>query len=188
MCCFCIFATNSDDMKLTLSFIFLVFSFFSYAQIPAMHCGYDFTSYLVLDVHENGKKGTVKNLKITVLDSLGNEVINVNSVYSYRESNKPLQFSLNYQIDEKGNKITTENPQARWFFPYAKENYLLSIATTFPADNFSIKVEDLNKKYKTQIVQLYAFNMYVLCSGQSEKSVQFGRKSNRPIDIVMEKK
>ena len=167
---------------------FLLLTFTANAQIPAMHCGYDFTSYLVLDIHENGKKETIKNLKITVVDSLGNDVININNLYSYKESNKPLQFSLNYQIDEKGNKAMTPDPKARWFFPYAKENYLLSITNTFPADNFSIKVEDLNKKYKTQIVQLYAFNMYVLCSSQSEKSVQFGRKANRPIDIVMEKK
>lgn len=158
------------------------------AQIPAMHCGYDFTSYLVLDVHEDGKKENIKNLKITVVDSLGKEVVNLNNVYSFRDSNKPLQFSMNYQIDENGNKITTENPKARWFFPYAKDNYLLSIAATFPADNFSVKVEDPSKKYKTQTVQLFAFNMYVLCASQSEKTVQFGRKANRPIDIVLEKK
>lgn len=158
------------------------------AQIPAMHCGYDFTSYLVLDVHEDGKKENIKNLKITVVDSLGKEVVNLNNVYSFRDSNKPLLFSMNYQIDENGNKITTDNPKARWFFPYTKDNYLLSIAATFPADNFSVKVEDPSKKYKTQTIQLFAFNMYVLCASQSEKTVQFGRKANRPIDIVMEKK
>lgn len=173
-------------MRYLLFFIFLTFS--CNAQIPAMHCGYDFTSYLVLDVHENGKKETIKDLKITVVDSLGKDVINIGNIYSYRDSNKPLQFSLNYQIDEKGNKILDENPKARWFFPYAKENYLLSVANTFPADNFSIKVEDMSKKYKTQIIPLYAFNMYVLCSSQSDKSVQFGRKANRPIDVVLEKR
>ena len=158
------------------------------SQITTMHCGYDFTSYLVLDVHEDGKKENIKNLKITIVDSLGNDLINVNNLYSWNNSNKPMQFSLNYQIDEKGNKLAEENPKARWFFPYAKDNYLLSIANTFPADNFRLKVEDLNKKYKTQIVQLYAFNMYVLCASQSEKAVQFGKKQNRPIDIVLERR
>lgn len=169
-------------------FFLLFISLTVKAQIPAMHCGYDFTSYLVLDVHEDGKKENIKNLKITVVDSLGRDVININNAYSFRDSNKLLQFSMNYQIDDNGNKITAENPKARWFFPYAKDNYLLSVSATFPADNFSVKVEDPNKKYKTQIVQLFAFNMYVLCSTQSEKSVQFGRKANRPIDIVLEKK
>jgi hypothetical protein len=173
-------------MRYLMFFLFLSFSV--KAQIPAMHCGYDFTSYLVLDVHENGKKENIKNLRITVVDSLGQEVVNINNLYSYRDSNKPMVFSLNYQIDESGNKITIDNPKARWYFPYAKDNYLLSIANTFPADKFSVKVEDLNKRFKTQIVQLFAFNMYVLCSSQSEKTVQFGRKANRPIDIVMERR
>lgn len=171
---------------------FLIFFFLltvtAHAQIPAMHCGYDFTSYLVLDVHENGRKENIRNLKITVVDSLGNDVINVNNVYSFKDSNKPLQFTFNYQIDEKGDKVTEVNPKFRWFFPYAKDNYLLSIANTFPADRFSLKVEDPAKKYKTQIVQLFVFNMYVLCSSQSEKAVQFGRKANRPVDIVLEKR
>ena len=86
------------------------------------------------------KKENIKNLKITIVDSLGNDLINVNNLYSWNNSNKPMQFSLNYQIDEKGNKLAEENPKARWFFPYAKDNYLLSIANTFPADNFRLKV------------------------------------------------
>lgn len=173
-------------MRFLIVLFFLTVS--AKAQIPAMHCGYDFTSYLVLDVHEDGKKENIKNLKITVVDSSGREVVNINNAYSFKDSNKPLQFSMNYQIDANGNKITAATPKARWFFPYAKDNYLLSVAATFPAHNFSVKIEDPNKKYKTQTVQLFAFNMYVLCSSQSEKSVQFGRKANRPIDIVLERK
>ena len=169
-----------------LLFLFLL-TISAKAQINTMHCGYDFTSYLVLDVHEDGKKENIKDLKITVVDSAGNDVININNVYSWNNSNKPMQFFLNYQIDEKGNKLTVENPKARWFFPYAKDNYLLSIANTFPADDFRLKVEDPKKRYKTQWVQLYTFNMYVLCATQSEKAVQFGKKQNRPIDIVLEK-
>lgn len=182
------FAANSERMKLVISSFLLLASLVLQAQIPAMHCGYDFTSYLVLDVHENGKKEAIKDLKITVVDSLGNDVVNLNNLYSFKDGNKPLQFSLNYQIDQKGDRLTSEDQKARWFFPYAKENYLLSIANTFPADNFSVKVVDPSKRFKTQIVQLYAFNMYVLCSSQTEKAVQFGRKTNRPIDIVLERK
>ena len=183
--CFCIFEVKFNTMRYLL-FLFLI-SVSVKAQVPPMHCGYDFTSYLVLDVHENGKKENIQNLKISVVDSLGKEVINLNNAYSYTESNKPLRFSMNYQIDENGNKITAENPKARWFFPYAKDNYLLSIAATFPADNFSVKIEDPAKKYKTQTMQLFAFNMFVLCSSQAEKAVQFGRKTNRPIDVVLER-
>ena len=183
------FCNQINVMKLFLSVVFgIFFSFCAKAQVEVnqMHCGFDFTSYLVLHVHESSKMENIKNLKITIVDAQNNEVLNVNNAYSWTNSNKPLQFSLNYQIDSKGNKISEPVENARWFFPYAKDHYLLSIANTFPADDFSVKVEDPSKKYKTQIVKLYAFNMYVLCAAQSEKAVQFGKKPNRPIDIVLE--
>jgi len=175
----------------------LFFSFFTAkAQIAAQHCGYDFTSYLVLDVHENGKKETIKDLKITIVDSAGNDVINLNNTYSWTNANKALVFSLNYKIDDSGKKITAEtdkNAKSRWFFPFAKENYLLSVANTFPAENFSIKVEDTDGKangglFKTQIVPLNSYNMYVLCSAQNERqAMQFGPRTNRPVEIILDK-
>ncbi|QYJ67805.1 hypothetical protein [Flavobacterium litorale] len=175
----------------TLFFILFVFS----ANAQVMHCGYDFTSYVVLDVHEAGKTENIKNLKITIVDSKGIDVINVNNVYSFKNGNSPLQFTSNYKIGDD-NKRLAEGEKAikeRWFFPFAKDNYLLSVANTFPADRFSIKVEDIDGDenggaFKTVIVPLYNYNMYVLCSNDSQQAaVKFGRKMNRPIDIVLEK-
>ncbi|MFP9113645.1 hypothetical protein ACLI1A_06865 [Flavobacterium sp. RHBU_3] len=165
------------------------------AQQVTMHCGYDFTSYLVLDVHEDGKKENIKNLKITVVDSLGREVINVGNVYSWSRANEPMRFKQNYPIGDdnkalpEGTKLTGNE---RWFFPYAKDNYILSIANTFPADRFSFKIEDVDGKenggqFKTIILPLYAYNMYVLCSNESQQAaIKFGRKMNKPIDVVLE--
>ncbi len=159
-----------------------------------MHCGYDFTSYIVLDVHEAGKKENIKNLRITVVDSLGRDLINVNNLYSFKNANQPLQFSSNYKIGDD-NKRLQEGATAtkeRWFFPFAKDNYLLSVANTFPADIFSIKVEDVDGKanggkFKTAIIPLYSYNMYILCSNESQQAaVKFGRKMNKPIDVVLE--
>lgn len=160
-----------------------------------MHCGYDFTSYVVLDVHEAGKKENIKNLRITVVDSTGNDVINVNNVYSWKNGNQPLLFSLNYKIGDD-NKRLPEGATAtkeRWFFPFAKDNYLLSVANTFPADSFSVKIEDTDGeqnggKFKTVIIPLCSYNMYILCSNESEQAaVKFGRKMNKPVDVVLEK-
>ena len=173
-------------------------SFCAKAQIPggsAMHCGYDFTSYIVLDVHENGKTEEIKNLRITVVDSLGKEIINVNNLYSWNNANKPLLFTSNYLIDnnnkrlEPGVTVTKE----RWFFPFAKDNYLLSVSNTFNADKYSIKIEDIDGKenggkFKTIILPLYSYNMYILCSNESQAAgVKFGRKMNKPVDVVLEK-
>ncbi|MBC8882934.1 hypothetical protein H9X57_04695 [Flavobacterium piscinae] len=47
-------------MRILLIF-FLLLHFSANAQIiNAQHCGYDFTSYLVIDVHEKGKKKTLR--------------------------------------------------------------------------------------------------------------------------------
>jgi len=166
------------------------------ASAQVMHCGYDFTSYVVLDVHEQGKKENIKNLRITIVDSLGNNLVNANNIYSFKNAGKPLEFTSNYRIDDNNKKLEEGMTAAkeRWFFPFAKDNYLLSVANTFPADDFSIKVEDIDGdanggKFETVIVKLYSYNMYILCSNESDQAaVKFGRKMNKPIDIVLEKK
>lgn len=181
-----------------LLFLIALVSFSAKAQLPgtnAMHCGYDFTSYIVLDVHENGKTEKIQNLKITVVDSTGREIINVNNMYSWNNANKPLAFSSNYRIDADGKRLEPGATvvKERWFFPFAKDNYLISVANTFPADRFSIKIEDVDGaenggKFKTFIMPLNSYNMYILCSNESQQAaVKFGRKMNKPIDIVLEK-
>jgi hypothetical protein len=174
-------------------YLLLLLSVFS-AKAQVMHCGYDFTSYVVLDVHEAGKKENIKNLKITVVDSLGRDIINVNNMYSYKNANQPLAFTSNYRIDDNNKKLAegAVATKERWFFPFAKDNYLLSVSNTFQADNFSIKVEDIDGKenggkFKTLILPLHSYNMYVLCSNESQQAaIKFGRKMNKPIDVVLE--
>ena len=156
---------------------FLLLALFSNAQ---QHCGFDFTSYLVVDVHENGKQTNLDNIKVVLIDSLQNEVINTNNSLSWNNGNKPMIFTKNHLINKEGEK-------ERWFFPYAKDNYLLSVTNTFPAEKYSIKIEDLSGKFKTQIIDLQSFNLYILCSTENEKqSRKFGPRSNSPIEVVME--
>ena len=165
------------------------------AKAQVMHCGYDFTSYIVLDVHEQGKKENIKNLRITIVDSLGRDLINVANTYSFKNADKPLVFSSNYRIDDNNKPLAAgvTVTKERWFFPFAKDNYLLSVANTFPADRFSIKVEDVDGaenggKFKTVILPLYSYNMYILCSNESDAAaIKFGRKMNKPVDVVLEK-
>lgn len=178
-----------------LSFILLFVAGAVSAQQNGMHCGYDFTSYVVIDAHEDGKAYNVKNLKVTIVDSLGNDVINTNNLYSYKNANEPLKFTFNYKIGDD-NKRLAEGATAtkeRWFFPYAKDNYLISVVNNFPAESFQVKVEDVDGeenggKFKTVLIPLYSYNMYVLCSNESQQAaMKFGRKMNKPIDVVLEK-
>lgn len=179
-------------MRYILYFILLI-SFSASAQV-AQHCGYDFTSYFVVNAHESGHKDGVKGLKIKVVNAFGLEVLNVNNFYSWTDNNKPLSFVANYKIDNDGNKLKDNSvaEKERWFFPFAKDSYLLSIKSTFPADDFFIKIEDVDGAenggdFKIQTIKLYPFNMYVLCSSKARET-QFGPKMNRPIDVILERK
>lgn len=176
-----------------LFFLFLSVSAKSQV-INAQHCGYDFTSYLVINVHEKGKIETIKGLRITIADSLGREVINVNNLLSWTNRNEPLVFKLNHKIDNNNNKVSSDTSDSKWFFPFAKENYLLSVATTFKAENYFIKIQDIDGEenggqFETQLIQLYPFNMYILCSSENERQAQqFGPRTNRPVEVILDKK
>ena len=173
----------------------ILVTFSGAAQQQPMHCGYDFTSYIVLDVHEAGKKENIKNLKITIADSLGRDLININNAYSWKNTNAPLKFSFNYRIGDDNQPLPNgaAATKERWFFPFAKDNYLLSVTNKFPADKLQFKIEDIDGKenggkFKTLLMPLYAYNMYILCANESQQAaMKFGRKMNKPVDVVLEK-
>ncbi|MCB0442678.1 MAG: hypothetical protein KDC50_01360 [Flavobacterium sp.] len=181
-------------MRFFLFFVFIVVFPVKAQVISTQHCGYDFTSYLVIDVHEQGKTKNIKNLRITIVDSSGTEVINKNNRWSWVNNNKPLLFTPNYKLNSQGEKVAESNPDGRWFFPFAKDNYLLSIVNTFTTDNFSVKIEDVDGEenggyFETQVIPLYPFNMYVLCSSENERQAQqFGRRTNRPVEVILKRK
>lgn len=156
----------------------------SQAQInTGIHCGYDFTTYLVVEVNSEETKHAIQGLKISILTHDLKEVFNTANMYSYTNGNLPLVFSENYKIDDR-----------RWYFPYAEQAYLLSLANTFPAENFKLKIEDVDGKanggnFETIIMDLYNYNLYVLCSSENAKATQFGRKiKNEPIQVFLKNK
>lgn len=180
------------QMRFSISLLFFT-SFFANAQV-AQHCGYDFTSYFVVNAQDSSSKENINGLKISVVNIFGLEVLNVNNIYSWTEGNRPLNFLSNYKVDDSGNRISENSKisKERWFFPFAKDSYLLSIKSTFPGDDFSIKIEDVDGPenggdFKTQIVKLNSFNMYVLCASKARET-QFGPKMNRPIVVVLDRK
>ena len=94
---------------------------------------------------------------------------------------RTLIFSKNYVISKA-------NESEKWFFPYSGDTYLLSVTNTFPAEDFYIKIQDTKGIYKEQIIQLQAFNMYILCSSENERQAKsFGPRTNRPIEVILEK-
>jgi hypothetical protein len=163
-----------------ITIFFLLFSLYSFAQVP--HCGFDFTSYLVVKAHEEGKSDNIPDLKITLVNEKGEEVINENNKYSWKFGNRPLMFTRNHLISKP-------NEPEKWFFPYAGDTYLLSVTNTFPAEEFYIKIQDAKGKFHDQIIQLQSFNMYILCSSENERQARsFGPRSNNPIEVILERK
>lgn len=153
------------------------------------HCGYDFTSYIVLHVHEEGKKDNIADLEITLVDATGQDAVNTNNRYSWNKKDEVLKFVRNYRIDASGNRVGYDVEDAKWYFPYAKDVWLLSVTNEFPADEMMVRIKDPKGRYQTQDVQLFAFNMYVLCTSQAQQqAVQFGRRVNKPIDVILKKK
>ncbi|HEX9981150.1 MAG TPA: hypothetical protein VGB50_11360 [Flavobacterium sp.] len=170
--------------------LFLIFLFSTIATAQ-QHCGYDFTSYIVLHIHEDGKKQNISGLKVTLIDSSGNEAVNTANKYSWKKKDEVLQFSENYPIDNNGSKLENKPVEVstRWFFPFAKDVYLLSVTNEFPADMMKVKIDDPQRRFETTEVQLFAFNMYILCSTQAQQqAVQFGPRQNKPVDIVLQRK
>lgn len=182
-------------MKATITLFLLVLSQTIFAQVIQMpeqiHCGYDFTSYLVVHPHEAGNDRTIDGLSITICDENGNDVVNENFKLSWKYNNKILKFVRNYKIDSK-NKRLDNLEDGKWFYYFAQNHYLVTVANTFPADNYFIKIEDVDGDangghFKPQIIPLAVYYMYVLCdSEERQKVMQFGRKMNKPIDVVME--
>lgn len=178
-----------------MRYLLIVLLLISASANAQQHCGYDFSSYVVLHIHEDGKPANIPNLKVTLVDSLGNDIINTNNQYSWNNSDKVMQFYENYRIDANGKKLEVipEGEKPRWFFPFAKDAYLLSVTNEFPADAMKVKIEetvpDNQKQFETKVIQLYAYNMYVLCTTQvQQQAQQFGPRVNKPVNVVLERK
>jgi hypothetical protein len=171
-------------------YLFLFLSIFS--AKAQQHCGYDFSSFLVLHVHEEGNKENIPNLKVTLIDFFGNELVNTGNKYSWTDRDKVLQFYENYKIDGQGKRLTNDSSEERirWFFPFAKATYIITITNDFPIEGIRAKIEDVSEKpvFQTQIINLFATNLYVLCTTQAQKAQTFGARINKPVDVILKRK
>lgn len=162
----------------------MAFPFWAQAQIAGVpHCGYDFTSYLVVNAHEENAKLNPKDLSISLVDLEGKEVINTANTISLIGTNAPLIFIQNYQV-------SLADGQLKWYFPYATDQYFLVVRNTIDIEKFQVKIEDKKGIYQPQILPLNTFNLYVLCSTEAEKqSRSFGPKtSNQMVEVVLKKR
>lgn len=168
-------------MRIYFFILFMCANLYSQSENNQFHCGYDFSTYLVVETIVNGKKEILPDLKISIIDFEGNLVLNENNKFSYKNANESLLFQKNYKILPEGS--LTE----KWFFPYADESYFLVLNNDFPFQDFKIKITDLSGKFKTIEQNISVENFYKLCALNAKTGKQFGPKSNIAIKIYLEK-
>jgi hypothetical protein len=161
-------------------FIFLLFSTFCFSQDGLPHCGYDFTTYLVANPIDSETNKIIDSLQITLVDAIGNDVINTNNEFSLINKDKALSFAKNYQV-------TLANLEERWFYNICEDQYLLQLKANFLPEekSYAIKITDPLNRYPTTIVPVFNNNLYVLCT---TKVKSFGPKmTNNMITVEMSK-
>ncbi len=175
-----------------MRYFFTLLFFVSLSVKAQQHCGYDFSSFFVLHIHEEGKKENIPNLKVTLIDFFGNDLVNTGNKYSWTDRDKVMQFYENYKINAEGKRLVEENTEEkiRWYFPFSKATYIISVVNDFPVDGIRVKIEDVSEKpvFQTQIVPLFAANLYVLCTTLAAKAQQFGARVNKPVDVVLKRR
>lgn len=154
----------------------LFFSIFSFSQEGLPHCGYDFTTYLVANPIDAKTKKTIDSLTVTLIDSEGNEVVNLNNEFSLINKDKTMTFVKNH-------KVTLENKEVKWFYNICEDQYLLQLKATFVPEEkgYSIKISDPLNRYYATIVPVFNNNLFVLCT---TKVKSFGPKMTNNMIVV----
>lgn len=157
--------------------------------IKAQHCGYDGAYILVVHPHAPSDTTLISNLKITLLDSVGNPIITTQTWDGHKYIPDTARFKLNPQTDADLRNPNYLNIMRFWF---AKNNYVCYLfCTPTPAQ---IRIEDVDKtrhNFKTQIININQNNFFPLCSSHSSwmHSPQSGFVKNyKPIDVTLKNK
>jgi len=184
----CVFFVTLFFVKNMFKFCTLLYfcSFLSAGFSQQIHCGYDFTSYFVVEPMEINNGDIIKGLDVCLVDFFGNPLVNKDNKYSWTKPNEVMTFYENYKINEQGKRNSTDQENGKWYFYFAKESYLISVNNEFKAEQFKIKIEDPKGVYKTTFVPLNSFNMYILCTAEANVA-KFGRRTNQPIKVILEK-
>ena len=160
--------------------LLVLFSTFGFSQDGLPHCGFDFTTYLVANPIDSATKKIINNLQITLIDSQGNEIVNINNEYSLIQKDQILTFAKNY-------KVILANTEERWFYNICEDQYFLQLKANFIPEEkgYSVKITDSLNRYPTSIIPVFNSNLYVLCTS---KVKSFGPKmTNNMITVEMSK-
>jgi hypothetical protein len=146
-------------MKRTIiiTFLFLIFN-----QVNAQHCGFDFSSIIVLNIHTKEKPDVIPNLKIELIGEV------------------PNNFGLKTLKFEQGLE-----------FAFIKDSYGLVIPSAMSLENFKIKITDIDGFknegfFKEIIISTFNLDKYPLCGNYNRKEFVsiYGCRLYKPIEVI----
>jgi hypothetical protein len=131
-------------------------------QIKAQHCGFDFASIIVLNIHTKEKLEVIPNLKIELIGD-----------YPTNFKTKTLKFEQNLE------------------FPFIKDYYGLVIPNNLNLENFKIKITDIDGfnnqgAFGEIIIDLFKNDKYDLCGNYNKKNFvsEYGKRLYQPIEVI----
>ena len=173
-------------MKNLIIIVSILITNFAFGQ----HCAYDFTSIIVVSIHEKNNLNNIPNLKITIVDSDGNKVLdrNENEIIFWQN---PEQTTFEGFID---NNNPAQNEKIS--FPFAKDNYIWVCSVNFNLDDYYLNIEEVNNspQYRLpdyKLIKFYEVDKFHLCDSYKNEDYQknFGsRRLYKPIEIIVDKR
>lgn len=171
--------------------LFILISFILLSGIAfGQHCAYDFTSIIVVSIHEKDNLNNIPNLKVTIVDSEGNKVLdrNENEIIFWQN---PEQTTFEGFID---NNNPAQNEKIR--FPFAKDNYIWVCSVSFNLDDYYLKIEEINDSLQYRLpdykfIKLYEVDKFHLCDSYRNEDYHknFGsRRLHKPIEIIVDRR
>lgn len=121
----------------------------------AQHCPFDGSGIIVLNIHSNRSAAIIAGLKVTLIDSIGQEVGEF--------WQNPERTTYHGPIDCNHRADVT-----RMRFPFAKDNYVFVGAFNLLSKTHTIRIEDtdgnrIGGNFGAVVVKPSSDNMYSLC-------------------------
>lgn len=173
----------------TTSLLFALLPF----TLSAQHCGYDFSSIIVVRPHLAGDTNVIEGLRITLLDSTNLPMAHQGHAWDLFRPNSDYEACAHWQGGfARGCQVC---------FPFAKDNYVLVIPTGYDTSRMNVLVQDERprspidirrriwpKRYGQRIVPLTAFDSYRLCGVYDREAYppMEGRANFAPVDISLQ--
>ncbi len=183
----CNYEETRTKMKNLIILTFVIF--LAGKKTQAQHCPYDFASIIVVSIHEKDSSKNIPNLKLTLVDSSGNAVLDRNEKEIVFWQN-PEKTTFEGYID---NNNPAQNEKIR--FPFAKDNYVWVCSIYFSLDDYYLKIEKIGDipQYRLpdyKLIKLYEVDKFHLCDSYKNEDYHkdFGsRRLYKPIEIIIDK-